>query len=57
MIPAIEMVKEKYPDKRIILVLPKHQVRYARNMQTITHGLVNLSEGRIKKHLFNRDGL
>ncbi len=51
-VPAIADVKERHPEKRILSVLPKFQVKYARDITANTHGLVNLAPSKIKKHLF-----
>ena len=51
-VPAIQKVRARYPEKRILVVLPKHQVKHARDMLNATHGVVNLAESRIQKHKF-----
>ncbi len=51
-VPAIEAVKERHPNKKLLAVLPKHQVQGAYNIKQACDGLVNLSPTRIAKHKF-----
>ncbi|MCK5588903.1 MAG: NYN domain-containing protein [Candidatus Pacebacteria bacterium] len=51
-VPAIVDVRERHPEKRILAVLPKFQVRHARDIIANTHGLVALASSKIKKYLF-----
>ncbi len=50
-VPAIEKVKSRYPDKRILVALPKHSLKHARDIKQAAHGFINLSPSRIRKHL------
>ena len=52
MVPVVEAVKRRCPNKRIMLALPKHRFKYAYDMRRATHGQLNLALSRIKKHLF-----
>lgn len=50
LVPVIEKVKSRHPDKRILVALPKHSLKYARDITRCAHGFVNLSPSRLKKH-------
>ena len=50
LVPAIEKVKVRYPDKRILVALPKHSLKHARDITHCVHGFINLSSSRLKKH-------
>ncbi len=52
LVPALELVKELRPNKRILIALPKHRFKYARDMRNVTHGILNISTAKIRKHLF-----
>ncbi len=52
--PAIERVRKLYPAKRFLVVLPKSKRKFARDITSASHGFVNLSPSRLKKHLFDR---
>ena len=51
-VPAIEKVKSSFPEKRILIALPKHSLKHARDITKSAHGFINLSPSRIKKHMF-----
>lgn len=51
-VPAIHKVKTRFPNKRILIALPKHSLKYARDITTSAHGFVNLSPSRLAKHRF-----
>lgn len=55
MIPSINKIKNRFPEKQIILVIPKNKANKAFGVAAACHNTFYLSEGRIKRSLFEKE--
>ena len=51
-VPAVQAVKNRHPNRKVLVVLPKGQARKAYDMTQTCDATVNLFRARIEEHLF-----
>ncbi len=50
LVPVIQSIRKRFPEKRFVMVLPKVRFKRAHDMKSAVHAAIPLTVGRLRKH-------